>query len=69
MNRNPVEASNDWIHKMYFDVKEYVERCFGVNDIEKRYEREAHLLQHSKIFSRNSQEITGSQRSTRIAKN
>jgi hypothetical protein len=41
MSRHPNDIGGNWLSNMCNDVKEYVERCFGVNDIESRYARNA----------------------------
>jgi hypothetical protein len=41
-NSGPPEHNN-WFQQLFADFKEFIERCFGVNDVEKRYDREVQV--------------------------
>ncbi len=40
MSRNPAPSNEGFFARLINDIKEYFERCCGVNDIETRYARE-----------------------------
>lgn len=63
MSRKPKAAATNIFSQLYNDIREYIERCFGVNDIERRYLREAELHQQRESRVRARSAASGRDRS------
>jgi hypothetical protein len=40
MGKNAGDSGGSWFQRIWADIREYAQHCFGVNDTEKRYDRD-----------------------------
>jgi hypothetical protein len=40
MGKDAGNSGGNWFSRIWQDIREYAQRCFGVNDTEKRYDRD-----------------------------